>query len=88
MKHGFSKSFFKSLRKLNNKQLNKEVAGVVLQIEKANTLSEISSLIKLKGFDEYFRIRVGNYRIGAKLMGDTLWLTVIDDRKNIYKHFP
>ncbi len=44
MKYEFSKEFFKSLRKLNNPQLSKSVSKVVLQIEKAKSISEIPSL--------------------------------------------
>jgi mRNA interferase RelE/StbE len=43
---------------------------------------------KLAGFDMYYRIRVGDYRIGVKLEKDIVYFVVVEHRKDVYKTFP
>ena len=42
---------------------------------------------KLKGYSNYYKKRFGNYRIGAKYEDDTLILSRILHRKDIYRFF-
>ncbi len=62
--------------------------AIIDEVEKVNSLQEIKNLKKLSGFNNYFRIRVGEYRIGIYLNKDTIEFAAIDHRKDIYKHFP
>ena len=43
---------------------------------------------KLKGGGNYFRLRVGDYRVGLSLEDDTLIFVRLLNRKDIYKYFP
>jgi len=36
----------------------------------------------------YYRIRVGDYRIGVKLEKDIIYFVVVEHRKDVYKTFP
>jgi len=60
----FDKSFLKSLSKVKDSRELYKVKSQILQLEKAKGLNNIKSLKKLIGFKNYYRIRVGNYRIG------------------------
>ena len=42
----------------------------------------------IKGFNGYYRIRVGDYRIGFKKEGQSIVFMRVKHRKDIYKVFP
>ena len=56
----------------------------------AKDLTEIRQVdIKLiRGFKNYFRIRIGDYRIGFKKEDQTVVFMRVKHRKDIYKIFP
>ena len=64
MKTQFRKSFEKDLRKLRNAEVLTRIKAVILDIENAQTLDDISSIKKLTIKGSYYRIRVGDYRVG------------------------
>ena len=37
-----------------------------------DSLSELQNIKKIKGYDNYYRLRVGDYRLGLKLSGNTV----------------
>ncbi len=80
--------FRKSLRKLNNKEVNERVLEAIENIEIAQNVTEIRGLKKLKGYQTAYRIRIGDYRIGLHIFGDTVHFTRVANRKNIYDEFP
>ena len=88
MKLAFTKKFLKQVSKLNNPVLAKEIVLIIDETEKAKTLSEIKNLKKLKGYNNYYRIRTGDYRIGIYFNKDSFEFAAIDHRKDIYKYFP
>ena len=88
MKVGFKNSFLKAVSKIPDKQLKLKIATVIEDAEKAESLNEIKNLIKLKGYSDYFRIRLGQYRIGLKLENDVFFFVAFAHRKDIYKTFP
>ena len=88
MKTDFRKSFTRDLKRLKDGTLNKRVAEVIEQIEQAEELLDVTSLKKLKGGGEYYRIRIGNYRVGLKLENNTIVFVRFLHRKDIYRYFP
>jgi mRNA interferase RelE/StbE len=60
MKVEFKKPFLKELKKLKNKKLKNSILNCILQIEKAENVTQIKNIKKLIGFDVYYRIRVGD----------------------------
>ena len=88
MKTEFKASFLKAIKKLDNNQLKTDIANAIRNVESAETLRQISQLKKLKGYKQYYRIRIGNYRIGIKIEADTVFFVDIDHRSNIYRIFP
>ncbi|WP_324610960.1 type II toxin-antitoxin system RelE family toxin [Moorena producens] len=51
-------------------------------------LSEINNIKKLKGEDNAYRIRVGDYRIGFFMKGDTMIFSRVLHRREFYRYFP
>ena len=88
MKTDFKKSFLKELKKLKNKQLKDLIAECILQVESSEYTNQIKNLKKLKGFDVYYRIRIGDYRIGIKIENKIVYFVIFEHRKTIYRNFP
>jgi len=84
----FRASFAKDLKKISNRDILKHVRESIEQIERAASPNEIHGLTKLKGGRNYYRLRVGEYRIGLILEGDTFVFVRCLDRKEIYRNFP
>lgn len=68
MKIEFGKSFEKSLDKINNKSVYPKILKTIIRCEQSKTLSEILNVGKLTGYKTYFKIRIGEYRIGFELI--------------------
>jgi mRNA interferase RelE/StbE len=88
VKVSFEASFAKDLKRVKNKQLLQRITQVIEEIKAAAELSEIKHLEKLKGYDTFYRIRVGDYRIGVEIVGGEVIVTRILHRKDIYRYFP
>lgn len=85
----FDASFAKSLKKINDKRLKRNLLELIEQFEKAETLSSIPTLKKMVGFQHYYRVRLGAYRVGLELLeGNKILLIIVAHRKEIYKYFP
>lgn len=88
MKVEFKKTFLKELKKLRNKQLKNSIITCITQVESAQNISHIHNLKKLSGYDIYYRIRIGDYRIGLKIENEIVYFVVFEHRKDVYKGFP
>lgn len=85
----FDKSFDKALDKIKDRSIFPKVEKIILSIEKADSISELHFVKKLNGFQNYYRIRVGDYRIGFEKLNDgRILFLIIANRKDIYKLFP
>ena len=62
--------------------------AIIEAVETASTLEDITNLKKLKGVDGYFRIRLGNYRIGLFLQDETIRFVQCLHRREFYRYFP
>jgi mRNA interferase RelE/StbE len=88
MKTAFKKSFLKEVKKNTDKKLKDSIADVIEQVEAAENLSQVKNLKKLEGFDIYYRIRIGNYRVGLQIKDNLAYFIMFDHRKDIYRNFP
>ena len=88
MKVEFRESFAKDLKGLQDKNLLKRAKEVIEAVEKADSLMKMPNLKKLKGGGNYFRLRVGDYRVGVALTDDTVIFVRFLNRKDIYRYFP
>ncbi len=88
MKILFEKRFLKDIELINEKNLKPQVEIIIAEIEKAERLSSMQNLKKLKGHKSAYRIRIGNYRLGFFYENKTVTCTRLLHRKDIYKFFP
>lgn len=57
-------------------------------IEASDSLALLPNVKSLKGTKNYFRIRVGDYRIGLAMQEGTVIFVRFLNRKDIYRYFP
>ncbi|AEN73361.1 plasmid stabilization system [Rhodothermus marinus SG0.5JP17-172] len=89
MKVAFRKSFERDLRALRtDPRLLARIREIIEAVEAAPTLQSVPGLQKLSGTPNYYRIRVGDYRIGLALEDDMVVFVRCLHRKDIYRYFP
>jgi mRNA interferase RelE/StbE len=84
----FRESFAKDLKGVKDKSLLNRIKESIEAIEKANSLVGMSNVKQLKGGGNYFRLRIGDYRLGIALENDSVVFVRFLNRKDIYKYFP
>ncbi|MBE2200157.1 MAG: type II toxin-antitoxin system RelE/ParE family toxin [Anaerolinea sp.] len=84
----FKQSLAKDLQQVRDSALLKRVQTAIEQIETAASLHEIRQLKKLAGNEFYYRVRIGNYRLGLRIEGNTITIVRFLHRKEIYRYFP
>ena len=85
----FDRAFSKSLDKLHDKQVKERLKTLIVSMEKAESIADLNSLKQMKGHSRFYRIRVGDYRVGFELTGyNEILLILVAHRKDIYKRFP
>lgn len=82
------KSFKKDIKKIKDKNLLTKIADTIEQVQEATGQEEIKNIKKLKGFQNYYRIRLGDYRVGLVIEETTVDFIRFLPRKDIYKYFP
>ncbi len=88
MKVEFKSSFAKDLRKIKDAELRAQVGEIIQLIERAQNLQNIENIKKLKGGAQYYRIRIGDYRMGLAVHDDVVTFVRFLHRKDIYRYFP
>jgi mRNA interferase RelE/StbE len=76
MKVEFKKSLLKDLKKIKNSNLKKSIANFIIEIENSKDLSSIRNLKKLSGYNNYYRIRINDYRVGLKVEEDVVYFVI------------
>ena len=88
MRVEFRKSFLKDLQRIRDAEIKKRLRQVIAQIEAARTLSEIRGIKRLRGGKQYYRVRMGDYRLGLLVEEDTVIFVRFLHRKEVYRYFP
>lgn len=66
----------------------RRVREAIEQVEVAETLGELPNLTILSGASGFYRIRVGDHRIGIAVEGDEVEFVRCLHRRDIYRYFP
>ncbi len=84
----YKSSFSKTLLRVP-KQTQNQVREVIEKLLHAENLATSGvDYKKLQGFKTFYRIRVGDYRIGLEYLHPTIIVMTIFSRSAIYKKFP
>jgi len=85
----FKSSFDRDLAKIRNKTVLAHLKELILNLEGIATLAKVSKLEKISGHSGYYRIRLGDYRLGLhRPDGKTVTLIRFLHRKDVYRYFP
>jgi len=84
----FRQKFDKDLDNILNADVLNAIVKVIELVEKVSKPQDIPNLKKMSGFKSFYRIRVGNYRIGIEIDKNTVEFQRVLLRDKIYKYFP
>ena len=73
---------------MRDASLRGRIQQAIEHIESAETLSDIPGLTRLSGGGHFYRIRVGDYRIGLVIEDDEVEFVRCLHRREIYRYFP
>ncbi|MBW4583181.1 MAG: type II toxin-antitoxin system RelE/ParE family toxin [Tildeniella nuda ZEHNDER 1965/U140] len=69
-------------------ELLARIKTAIVEVETAENLEELNNIKKLKAKGDYYRIRVGDYRIGLTANEEVITFVRVLHRKEIYRYFP
>jgi mRNA interferase RelE/StbE len=84
----FQRSFEKDIKKIRGKQQRRKLVFVIEAIEAAETMEAFPNLKRLSSDGSYYRIRIGDYRLGLQIEADTVTFVRFLHRRDIYRYFP
>ena len=88
MKTVFKSSFAKDLKSIKSKPVLDAVAQRIERVEAAQSLRAIPDVKKLQAKRNYYRIKLGEHRIGITASKDEITFVRCLNRKDIYRYFP
>ena len=83
-------AFTRDIRRLRDAALRRRVDAVITQLDAASSLAEIAGVrrVVVPASGLCYRIRIGQYRLGIAIVGDTVVLVRFLHRSEIYRYFP
>ena len=75
MKVEYTSLFSKDLDKIENNDVLEKIEKVIEQVKISQKPMDITHIKKMKNAKNAFRIRIGNYRIGIYINGETVIFT-------------
>jgi mRNA interferase RelE/StbE len=84
----FKASFKKDLKRIKDPRLLAKIGDLIDHVKAVEVPVEIGNLSKLKGHDDFYRIRLGNFRIGVRITAEGVIFIRCLHRKDIYNFFP
>ena len=84
----YAPSFERDLRRARNSELRARTERLIESIRAAPSLTTVPGLARVTGPGRHYRFRLGDYRLGVALDGDTVVLIRLLHRREIYRYFP
>jgi mRNA interferase RelE/StbE len=84
----FKASFGEDLRGIHDNALLARIKETIGIVEKTQSLSDIPNLKKIQGGVNYYRVRIGEFRIEMKVEDDAVTFIRCLNRRDVYKYFP
>lgn len=83
-----NKTFLKELSRIPANQREKIEQCIFTDAQQFENIQDIPNCVKLKGHENFYGIRFGNYRAGIRIENSILTFERIMHRKDIYKYYP
>jgi mRNA interferase RelE/StbE len=89
MKILYTNSFSKDLDRIRHQaKIKKRLLELIDKIKQIGSLADLNDVRKIVGYQGYYRIRVGDYRLGIKVTENSIEMVRFLHRKEIYRRFP
>ena len=88
MRLSFRKSFERDLKRISDPVVLRGVRQAIEQVEAAEDLSRVRGARELSGSGSFYRIRIGEYRIGLAVEASEVEFVRVLHRRDIYRYFP
>ena len=83
-----SRRFSRDVRSLGSVQIRRRLDRVIQELIEAASITEVSGVRRIRGEGQHYRIRIGDYRLGITMDGETAVLRRFLPRGEIYRYFP
>jgi mRNA interferase RelE/StbE len=84
----FRTSFVTDLRAIKDQSFHDRIKNLIAKVESVQSLSEVPNLKKLRGGGGYYRVRVGDYRVGLAVEEKDVVFVRVLHRREVYRYFP
>ena len=84
----YTPSFERDLRRARNSELRARTERLIESIRAAPSLTAVPGVARVTGPGRHYRLRLGDYRLGIALDGDTVVLIRLLHRRDMYRYFP
>jgi len=85
----YGKRFSKDLDAIQHEgKVKKALLELIDEIKQADSLGDLKDVRKIEGYQGYFRMKVGDYRLGVKADKNRIEMIRFLHRKEIYRRFP
>jgi mRNA interferase RelE/StbE len=81
-------SFARDLRKVRGEEIRERVKNLISRVENADSIESVPGIKRLQTDGPYYHIRLGDYRVGVSVRGETVTFIRLLHRKDIYRYFP
>lgn len=88
MKVEYSKKFLKQLAVVPSDIRSKIEGFVFEELVSTPSIYEIGKVEKMKGYDGFYKVRFGHYRLGLVIENEIITVKTVMHRREIYKFFP
>lgn len=84
----FDARFSRDIRRMRSPQDIRRLRRKIEELEAAPDLSSVSNVVRMEGWENRYRIRIGDYRLGIELDGEAAILQRFGHRREFYRGFP
>ena len=82
-------SFDRDVDRIRDRKLLKKLRAFISTIKNVDTIREIPHIKKIEGYESFYRIQIGDYRLGMEAFSNReVVLLRFLHRKDIYRYFP
>jgi mRNA interferase RelE/StbE len=88
LKVRFKDTFARDLRALKDNSVLSRIREAIEKVEKADNLIALGGVKRLRAEGNFYRLRVGDYRIGLVVEQDVAVFVRALHRREVYRYFP
>jgi len=88
MKVVFAESFARDLERVRNKRVLSQMKDLIRAVRAASSPGDLALLKPLRRYESFYRIRVGQYRVGIEIVKRKISFVRLVHRRDLYRYFP